>query len=33
MASAITAIDVIGEHYAIFLYPHGMTYVDGGFLG
>ena len=32
VAGTIAATDTIGEHDAVVFHPHGMTYMDGGFL-
>ena len=31
MASAVAATDTVGQNYTVFLNPHGMTGMDGGF--
>ena len=31
MTCTVAATDAVGEHYAIFLDPYGMTYMDVGF--
>ena len=32
VASAVATADTVGEHYAVVLYPYGMSHVDGGLL-
>ena len=33
VASAVAALHLIGDADAILLYPYGMTYLDGRFVG